>query len=78
MQQINIEDVIRIQEQRRAINKFDVDEVSFNYRGNHIYILKEEIEEWKYTGLSLIDFIEMVIVPEYLPLTKTYESGRSE
>lgn len=54
---VNIEDVIRIANERKAINSLDLNEIEWYQNGVKIEISKEVIEDFELTGLSNMDFI---------------------
>lgn len=54
---VNIEDVDRIQAERRAINTPFMDDIDWYSQGVKINISPVVIERFKFTGLSNIDFI---------------------
>ena len=56
---INIEEVRALQERRREINKIDLNDIDFYENGVMVTPTKEALEEWRFTGLSNIDFVEM-------------------
>jgi hypothetical protein len=53
---INIEEIIELQKRRLEINNIDLDKIEWFRNGVKIEPSKEDIKEFKYTGLSNIDF----------------------
>ena len=55
---INISEIIKLKERLNEINSLDLSDVNFiDEFGNAIKITNEMYDDWKYTGLSNIDFI---------------------
>lgn len=58
---VTIEEVRALQERRREINRIDLKDIDFYENGVIVTPDKDVIEEWCFTGLSNIDFVEMVL-----------------
>lgn len=58
---IEIEEILKMNERRTEINKQDIRDIEWYLDGNKIDILSETLEEWRFTGLSNIDFVDFCI-----------------
>lgn len=56
---IDIEEVQALQKRRREINALKLESIDFYKDGKKVDVPKYDIEEWKYTGLSNIDFMDV-------------------
>ncbi len=54
---IAIEEVYRIQEERRAINKLEFQDIVWTENGKPINIPAEVLHTWLFCGLNNMDFI---------------------
>ena len=54
---VDIEEVLRIDKERIAINKHHFDDIEFYKDGERINIPAEILKEWKYVGLNNMEFI---------------------
>lgn len=61
MTYISIEEIRDIQRRRREINDYDLEDIIFTFEGEPIQVSKEEVENFKYTGLNNIDFVEIIL-----------------
>ena len=57
MKKVAVEDVLRIQEERAAINRLNFDEIVWVFKGRPVDIPKEIIDRWDFTGLNNVDFV---------------------
>jgi hypothetical protein len=61
---IDVEEIIKLQARRREINALDLKDITFYRDGKPVEIPDEAIEEWRFVGLSNIDFVGEVILEE--------------
>jgi len=54
---VNVEAVNRIQRERARINRIALKNLELYEDGKRIKITKKTIDDWNFTGLSVIDFI---------------------
>lgn len=54
---IEIQDILDIKTNVDAINKLNLDEVEFTYKGETVDISKSLLGEWGFIGLNNMDFI---------------------
>lgn len=54
---VDIERIKALKAEFDEINKMDLDQIQFYEKGNHIEISQEQINEWKFIGLSNVYFI---------------------
>lgn len=53
---IDLDEVARITERRNAINAMDLSRVHFVRKGEPIVVSPERRDEWRFTGMNIIDF----------------------
>jgi hypothetical protein len=63
---VNVNEALRIQQQYRDLQNKEVFEVDFYYDGKKVEVPQQELAEWDYTGLGLVNFIEMILKPKYI------------
>lgn len=56
---IAVEDVDALQEHRRRINQIPLEQITWTLGGRTINVTPKQIEDFKFTGLSNIDFVDM-------------------
>jgi hypothetical protein len=54
---VEINDILQALKDRRDFNRLDLSEVEFTKDGEPVAFTAEELDEWKFTGLSNVDFI---------------------
>ena len=54
---VNIEDILAAQAIRAKINSLSPSEIEWYKGGKQIKLNQEVLKEWKYLGLSTVDFI---------------------
>lgn len=59
---INIEEILGIVSRLRQINSTPLESIEFYYQDNKVEVPTYLVEEFKFTGLSNIDFIKMDVV----------------
>lgn len=61
---VNIEDILDARNFLYSINaKWNkLEDIEWHYDGKKVDVSKEEIEEWKFTGLNNTDFGEMYLL----------------
>lgn len=57
---INVEDIFRIFNVRNRINKLNLYEIEWRWKGKKIEVPREDIEEFDFTGLNNLDFISVL------------------
>lgn len=57
---LDFETILSIRNAYRAINKMDINMVDFYNEGKLVDIPQVDIDEWDFTGLGLIDFVEEI------------------
>lgn len=55
---VPIEEVLAIRERRKQINSYGLDQIIWTRKGKVVSPTPEQIDEWRFTGLSNVDFIE--------------------
>lgn len=58
---IDIEEIEALQKRRKEINSIELGSIDFYKDGKKVEATAEDIEEWRFVGLSNIDFVEMVL-----------------
>jgi hypothetical protein len=57
--QVHISEIIKLKERLREINDNDIDNIDFlDDNGLPIKIEQRNIQDWKFTGLNITDFID--------------------
>jgi hypothetical protein len=56
---VSVEEVNALQARRREINNMDISKVTITENGEPVNVLQKYRDEWKFTGMGLLDFIEM-------------------
>ena len=56
---IDVEEVVALHNRFREINNLEIRSVEFYYKGVKLEIPQEAIEEWRFTGLGLMHFVEL-------------------
>lgn len=65
---IDIEEVIALQKRRKEINNLDLSDIDFYKNGVKLdpkicsNDSLENIEEWKFTGLGIIDYVQIILL----------------
>lgn len=54
---VKIEDVLRIQKERSAINRLKFDDIMWTKNGKEVHISPNIKERWQFCGLNNMDFI---------------------
>lgn len=86
MTRVDVETVMRIYEERRAINSIPLEEVEWYKDGKPMEIRPGAVEDFKFTGLSNTDFIlcdynsepEVTIINHQAPAAETPDQGWPE
>lgn len=60
--EINVDVIKRLQKERREINKIDIRKAKFIKNGQVIFISKKDRDDFKFTGLSIIDYVELHLI----------------
>jgi hypothetical protein len=69
---VKIEKVLDLLRQIEEINKYSLEEIEWIYNNESVEVSKKEIEDWKFTGLSNVSFIEIILTGEFEKcITKT-------
>jgi 2-iminoacetate synthase ThiH len=63
---VDVEEVLKLRARMDEINSHALKNVDFYHKGKKVKISAEDINDWKYTGLSTMFFVETVIKDEYL------------
>lgn len=58
---VNIEDVLNAFKVRRRINHESLKDIAWHYNGQEMSIPEVLIEEWAFTGMNNVDFVDYVI-----------------
>lgn len=58
MTKINVEDVMKLLEEWRRIQNLDPNQVELYENGQKVEIPQKYIDDWKFTGLGYVGFIE--------------------
>lgn len=61
---LEVEKVLDLLRQIREINNYPLDEIEWIYNDEAVKVDKKEIEDWKFTGLSNVSFIEIILTGE--------------
>jgi hypothetical protein len=61
---VKIEKVLDLLRQLEEINKYPIDQIEWIYNNESVKVSKKEIEDWKFTGLSNVSFIEIILTGE--------------
>lgn len=61
---IKIEKVLDLLRQIEEINKYPLEQIEWIYNNESVKVDKKEIEDWKFTGLSNVSFIEIILTGE--------------
>jgi hypothetical protein len=75
MIEINIEEVMALQNRRREINSTPLKEIIFKKDGHPINIPPELLEEFRFTGLNNVDFIDMGFYEQTAESITTFIEG---
>ena len=54
---VDIEDVFKLEEDRAKVNSPDLSDIEFFKDGERVEIPKEQIDHWRFIGLSNIEFV---------------------
>ena len=55
---VNVDEVIRLKERLKKINNLEIDKIMFvDDDGFKIEVKEKDIEEWKFSGLNISDFV---------------------
>jgi hypothetical protein len=55
---VNVDEVIRLKERIKKINNLEIDKIMFvDDDGFKIEVKEKDIEEWKFSGLNISDFV---------------------
>lgn len=61
---VKIEKVRDLLRQLEEINKYPIDQIEWIYNNESVKVSKKEVEDWKFTGLSNVSFIEIILTGE--------------
>lgn len=61
---VKVEKVLDLLRQLEEINKYPLDQIEWIYNNESVKVTKKEIEDWRFTGLSNISFIEIILIGE--------------
>lgn len=61
---VKVEKVLDLLRQLEEINKYPLDQIEWIYNNEYVEVTKKEIEDWKFTGLSNVSFIEIILTGE--------------
>lgn len=61
---VKIEKVLDLLRQLEEINSYPLEQIDWIYEEESVKVDKKEIEDWKFTGLSNISFIEIILTGE--------------
>jgi hypothetical protein len=64
---INVEELIELFKFKCKIESFDLKDIEFRSKGQPVFVSPEEIEEWKFIGLSNYDFAKFNLFKEIDP-----------
>lgn len=64
MAYVDIEEVRQAQDVLGTVNRLDLSDIVFEYDGQQISPAKEVIDEWDFTGLNNVDFIDSYEWPD--------------
>ncbi len=62
--EVAVEEVMRIQKERGAINKLDFEEIVWTYKGVPLEISVWIKRDWMFCGLNNMDFITSNFLPD--------------
>jgi hypothetical protein len=66
---VSVEDIIELRKRRQAINNTPLEEIEWTRNGEVVEVTEEDVEGWKFTGLSNFDFaVEQWIEPHIVQL----------
>ncbi len=57
--EVNVNVIKRLQQERRDINKIDIRKAKFIKDGEVVFVSKKDRDDFRLTGLSTIDFVEL-------------------
>ena len=63
MKEVAVEEVLRIQNERRAINKLKFGEIVWTYQGKPLDLPKKLLDHFELCGLNNMDFITSNFIP---------------
>lgn len=72
---IHVEEVIKLMERKREIDRIDLKDVRFFQNGKEINIPERIIEEFRFTGLPVSHFVDMGAHEEYHTITEDGEGN---
>ena len=61
---VKIEKVLDLLRQLSEINSYPLEQIDWIYEEESVKVDKKEIEDWKFTGLSNVSFIEIILTGE--------------
>lgn len=61
---VKIEKVLDLLRQLEEINSYPLEQIYWIYEEESLKVDKKEIEDWKFTGLSNVSFIEIILTGE--------------
>lgn len=61
---VKIEKVLDLLRQLEEINSYPLQQIHWIYGEESVKVDKKEIEDWKFTGLSNVSFIEIILTGE--------------
>jgi hypothetical protein len=60
---INVEEIIEQERRRREINRLELSEIEWFKDGVKLEVDPEDIEEWRFIGLSNVQFVTSCLFP---------------
>lgn len=61
---VKVEKVLDLLRQLEEINNYPLDQIEWIYNNEYVEVAKKEIEDWRFTGLSNVSFIEIILTGE--------------
>lgn len=58
---IKIEEILELKQKLREFNSLDLRDIEWTHYGKEISVSQRKLDDWRFTGLSNSDFIEIVI-----------------
>jgi hypothetical protein len=75
-QKISLEDVLRNLKERKRFNKPALHNIEWYYKGKPVIVSENDITDWKFTGLSNIDFARCLAVRKNKVTTEKIENRK--
>jgi hypothetical protein len=69
---VDVEEIYGIKARRKQINSIPLKDIEFYQDGKRIEFDKSAMDEWRFVGMSNIDFIELDFQNDYSVEERTY------